>query len=281
MPTELVVAVDVNAAPPVASVAERARARDAHPTEYFLQYAAKSREIHRIRAARRAASDAAPTAASLESYRDVAAALMPVEDPDVELDRNGSSSSPESAEQDMIRDIARGLDVLTKARLCRSARCSTSRSSSPRARRRRPNVAGRNETAPLGGYPPTTRFARSRRTRSGVLPRGDAGARRRSRPAATTTREPVRLDDLGARLRNLSARDVHEVWSFCNHRWQERERVLGLVMRDEGMYKVREGQLSGVSPLFGMTGPASKEDSSAAEPEGAAAAGGKSAGKKR
>ena len=117
MPTELVVAVDVNAAPPVASVVERARARDAHPTEYFLQYAAKSREIHRIRAARRAASDAAPTAASLESYRDVAAALMPVEDPDVELDRNGSSSSPESAEQDMIRDIARGLDVLTKARL--------------------------------------------------------------------------------------------------------------------------------------------------------------------
>ena len=91
----------------------------------------------------------------------------------------------------------------------------------------------------------------------------------------------MRLDDLGARLRNLSARDVHEVWSFCNHRWQERERVLGLVMRDEGMYKVREGQLSGVSPLFGMTGPASKEDSSAAEPEERRAAGGKSAGKKR
>ena len=35
MPTELVVAVDVNAAPPVASVVERARARDAHPTGIF------------------------------------------------------------------------------------------------------------------------------------------------------------------------------------------------------------------------------------------------------
>ena len=283
MPTELVVAVDVNAAPPVASVVERARARDAHPTEYFLQYAAKSREIHRIRAARRAASDAAPTAASLESYRDVAAALMPVEDPDVELDRNGSSSSPESAEQDMIRDIARGLDVLTKARLLplralqHIAQFVAAREAEAAERRRkeRNGTAGEGIRRRRGSLGPAERVPAS-------SPEATRGRDDAPDSAATSpSREPVRLDDLGARLRNLSARDVHEVWSFCNHRWQERERVLGLVMRDEGMYKVREGQLSGVSPLFGMTGPASKEDSSAAEPEERRAAGGKSAGKKR
>ena len=172
---------------------------------------------------------------------------MPVEDPDVELDRNGSSSSPESAEQDMIRDIARGLDVLTKARLLplralqHIAQFVAAREAEAAERRRkeRNGTAGEGIRRRRGSLGPAERVPAS-------SPEATRGRDDAPDSAATSpSREPVRLDDLGARLRNLSARDVHEVWSFCNHRWQERERVLGLVMRDEGMYKVREGQLSG------------------------------------
>ena len=177
-----------------------------------------------------------------------------MEDPDVELNRNDPSSSSESAEQDMIRDIVTSLNVLTTARLLplralqHIAQFIAAREAEAAERRRkeRNGAAGEGIRRRRGSLGPAERVPAS--SPEATRGRDDADAAHDS--TTTTTREPVRLDDLGARLRNLSAEDIHEVWSFCNQRWRERERVLGLVMRDEGMYKVREDDLSGVSPLF-------------------------------
>ena len=72
-----------------------------------------------------------------------------------------------------------------------------------------------------------------------------------TRLSTASRRDPVRLDDFGARLHGLEGADLDYLWTFVKARWAPLERIM-VHMTRESMTEMPD-VLSELSPIFGIT----------------------------